>query len=214
MPTKYEEMVAEAEDETEDEDEDEAEAEDTEPEPEPEPEPTEPEAVQLTPDVLKKAEAARKTSRERFAKILGEAAVTAECPMCSGIGFLGSEPPEGLRFTVVAGAQGPELAFEEAPVEVEYRQASDKTTCEACDGHGLQLTGAKNPGGRLLQCERCNGAGWVYKATPSTTAPNTTVTTTAVIPTADNGAQVLAPDAWGRPAGHQHWGVPPAQISG
>ena len=191
-----------------------------EPEPDPEPAPDEPEpaepeaAVVIGPDELKKAEAARKSYRTKIANILGEENVEHECIMCAGLGYLAGMPPAGVTFTIVYTEDGPTLIADEPRAEVQFPQASDKETCPECNGYGQTKTGAKPPGQEYWQCGVCGGSGWrmIGAQTQAPMAPP------SYFPEAPAAPPPLAidgpPDAWGRPPGHQHWGVPPASIVG
>jgi hypothetical protein len=215
MATKYEELVrAESEDETEPESEDETEPEsEEEGEPESEEEGQEdeqPPLAQIGEAEIRKAEKAREAQRRKLAAILGEQYVAHECIFCSGLGFTPEPPPVGTVLTVVAGEDG--LAFEaEAPVtEAPLLQAPDKQMCPECDGWGEVFTGAKAPQKIIGPCSKCSGNGWVVVARaellPEPMPPG--------VPGGAPPSLEGVPDAWGRPFGHQHWGVPPAQIPG
>jgi len=219
VATKYEELVrAEAEPEDDEDGEEEAEAEEAPAEPEPEEEgegESEPEAqapplAQIGPDDIRKAENAREAQKRKLAGILGEEYVAHECIFCSGLGFTPEPPPAGTVLTVVQGEDG--LAFEAQPPQTSapLLQAPDKATCPECDGWGEVLSGSKAPHGAITPCSKCSGNGWVMVArdeplappAPEYPGPSATVEALGV------------PDAWGRPPGHQHWGVPPAMIPG
>ena len=202
--TEYEEEEAESEGE--------GEASDDEPETEPA---EEPEAgVRIGPEEIRKAEQTRDRYRKRIAELFGKEAVAHECLLCAGLGYLPELPPIGTSFTLAAGEEGIELTFQEPRVEPPYEQAPDKETCPMCEGYGMTLTGAKTDGGRLWQCGRCGGAGWVNTSDAADTAigfagfPNST-NALAPVPSTP-----LGNDAWGREPGHKHWGVPPNMIPG
>lgn len=193
-----------------------------EPEPEPDPEPApdepeappEPEAIAIGPEEIAKAERARDAYRKKIGGILGDEAVEHECILCAGLGYLPALPPPGVMFTVVDTEEGPALHAEESPAPVPFKQASDKETCAECDGYGQTKTGAKAPGQEYWQCGKCGGSGWTMKQ--GEVQPQAPPSYFPEMPAAP--APVLAidgpPDAWGRPPGHQHWGVPPASIVG
>ena len=192
-----------------------AESGESEPEDEPEPEEEQPEALAAIGEAeIRKAEKAIEGQRKKLAAIFGEEAVAHDCLLCSGLGFMPELPPLGTRFTFVQGEDGPALNFDAPEPEPEYRQATDKETCSECGGFGQTLTGAKKPAQVLWQCGACNGSGFIQTgAIVVSTAPTAPPAPyePAPIPQVDVG---LAPDQWGRPAGHQHWGVPPALIAG
>lgn len=191
-----------------------------EPEPDPEPAPDEPESHEpealaaIGPDEIAKAERARSAYRKKIGDILGAESVEHECLLCAGLGYLPALPPPGVTFTIVETEEGPALLADEPRTEPPYRTSEVTETCVACDGYGLVLTGSKTEGGRLWQCSVCNGSGHTPVAgaasVPSPVAMATAPPPIASVPPMPDGV----PDAWGRPSGHQHWGVPPAAIPG
>jgi hypothetical protein len=189
-----------------------------EPDPEPgpdEPEPAEPEAlVAIGPDEIAKAERARSAYRKKIGDILGAESVEHECLLCAGLGYLPALPPPGVTFTIVDTDEGPALLADEPRSEPPYKVSEVTETCAACDGYGLVLTGAKTEGGRLWQCSVCGGAGHVPKAGANPPLHAVAPTAAPSPPSADITMGGSVPDAWGRPSGHQHWGVPPAAIPG
>ncbi len=194
-------------------DEEEAEAEEPEPEPEAEEpeEPEEPEALAaIGEEEIRKAEKAREAQRKRLAVILGEGYVAHECIFCSGLGFTPEPPPVGTTLTVVEGEDG--LAFEAQPPApvVPLLSAPDKEMCPECDGYGEVLSGSKAPHAAITGCSKCSGAGWVIVPRAEPVGVHMSPPITSVPPPSLEGV----PDAWGRPFGHQHWGVHPAQIPG
>ena len=86
--------------------------------------------------------------------------------------------------------------------------------CEECDGWGEVFTGAKAPNKVVGPCGKCNGNGWTIVARDSSATLGTDPI--AQLQTVQNGPPGggLGLDSWGRPEGHRHWGVPPAQIPG
>lgn len=183
-------------------------------EPEPEPE-LEPEALAaIGEDAIKKAEKARDAQRKRLSGILGDAYVAHECLFCSGLGYTPEPPPLGARLLIVQTEDGLAFEAEPPPTEIPLKAALDKSMCSDCDGYGEVLTGSKAPHGMVAPCGRCNGNGWVIVARPEPGGQVVALTSQPQpIPTPGMIA-AGTPDAWGRPAGHQHWGVPPAQIAG
>lgn len=185
-----------------------------EPKPEPEPEP-EPQAfVNIGPEEIRKAEAKRTAYRKAIGAILGEEAVTHECLLCAGLGYLPDLPPPGTQFGIILTDDGPALVADEPMREPEYLPAPDKAECPECAGLGMVLTGAKTEHGRVAPCSKCSGNGWVMVIRPE--APGPPAFGTPPPPVAPSYAEGngLGPDAWGRPYGHQHWGVAPASIPG
>lgn len=194
-----------AEDENEDENE-EADAEDVEAQPEA--------LAAIGPDEIRKAERAIDAERRKLAGILGEAYVAHDCPLCSALGFLPELPPVGTQLLVNEGEAGIEFLAMPPQVQPEYIAARDKGPCDWCNAEGFVTTGSKNPNAAVMGCSKCQGNGWVMIAVaePPQAPPPGGV---ALTPT---GAPVyvptIGPDAWGRPEGHVHWGVPPANIQG
>lgn len=211
MPTileTSEREAAEAEAETGEEEEEEEET----PAPAPEPEPEQ--LGVIGERELKQSERAILAQQKRLAGILGEDYVAHRCVLCAGIGYTPVPPPIGARLLIVATEKGPAFELEPPPPERKLRQAPDKARCEECDGEGMCETGAQTENGWAAPCSKCSGNGWV---TVARVEPLVYGGPTYTPPQPQPTAAMLAaqtPDAWGRPAGHQHWGVPPAQIAG
>lgn len=198
---------AEHDDDTETEDEDEAgEAEEAEAQPEA--------LAAIGPDEIRKAERAIQAERKKLAGILGEAYVAHDCPLCSALGFLPELPPAGTQLLVLEGESGIEFQAMAPQPEPEYLDAKDKMACDWCDAFGFVKTGSKNPNAAVMPCTKCSGNGFVTKVVE---APAPAVTYAPPAPVTHENQYVptpIGPDAWGRPEGHVHWGVPPAQIQG
>lgn len=185
-----------------------------------EPTPDEPEAVAepagpvIGPEEIAKAERARSSYRKKIGEILGADAVEHECLLCAGLGYLPAVPPPGVTFTIVEAEDGPALVADEPRQEPPYKASDTTETCPGCDGWGLTLTGAKTEGGRLWQCSTCSGSGFISKA--GTPVAPAVAETYSSVPAAVPPPPPLdgPPDAWGRPSGHVHWGVPPSAIPG
>jgi hypothetical protein len=184
-----------------------------EPEPEPEPEPEAEPVEAIGPDEIRRAEKASEAQRRKLAAILGEAFVAHDCPLCAALGFLPELPAPGARFEFVTDGENAGFAILPPETPPELKHAPDKGICDECDGWGEVITGARNPNTAIWQCSKCNGNGYVtvireqpaYQLPPVTTSPG------GLIPApADVG---LPPDAWGRPAGHPHYGLLPSQVS-
>jgi hypothetical protein len=211
MPTfleTAEREAAEAEAETE-----EAEEEET-PAP-PAPDEDEPEQLAtIGEEAIKKAESAMRAQRKRLAGILGADYVAHECLFCSGLGYTPEPPPLGARLHIIETADGLGFEAEPPPSEIPLKQAPDKGICGECDGYGEVLTGSRAPHGMVAPCSKCNGNGWLMVIRPEPGVPIWQGTASPQpVPTLGM-IEAGTPDAWGRPAGHQHWGVPPAQIPG
>lgn len=202
---------AEADDEEEESEEEEPEAT---PSAEPEPEQLAQPFAQVGPAEIKKAERAIEAQRERLGKIFGPEAVAHECILCAGMGFLPDVPPAGIRFEVVFTDDGPALVALEPEPEKVLKYAPDKQMCDWCDGEGKTLTYAKAEHSKVGPCGKCQGNGWVTVAVDAGQVTPQPMTLAPAPPTATGQAEPMPNDAWGRPYGHQHWGVPPAQIPG
>jgi hypothetical protein len=117
--------------------------------PEPEPEPETPQAgMGLSAEQAGELERATSAYYRKVAKVMG-GEIPPECPTCNGLGF------------DLSGGQA-------AP---DYRAASDKDTCDECDGLGGVLSGSKVPGSEVVRCERCKGAGYLVTGPVNVTNP-------------------------------------------
>lgn len=136
----------------------------------------------------------------------------APCPACSvgGVahGFIFPqlpEPQQSIRREAVLVALG-------GTPEASYVDDDETETCDKCQGHGKTRTGSRAPGQDTRVCPRCNGSGWKAKlvlappVSPATWQPSTGANGSAAPP------QIGPLDAWQRPQGHPHYGVPPSQI--
>jgi hypothetical protein len=175
----------------------------------------EPEALAVIGEAeIRKAERARDAQRKRLAGILGEGYVSHECLFCSGLGFTPEPPPVGTSFLIVESEGGLAFAVTPPTPDIPLLQAPDKAMCLECDGYGEVLSGSKASHGLVTPCSKCMGNGWVMiprdLPPPISGLPGPVVLPPGPVAVAISGGE----DAWGRPAGHQHWGVPPAMISG
>lgn len=168
----------------------------------------------IGPEEIRKAERARSDQQKRLARILGAEYVAHECLFCTGLGFTPELPPVGATFHIVQGADGPTFEVQGPTDDIPLLTAPDKTMCDECDGYGEVLTGSKAPHGMVAPCSKCAGNGWIMVARESPVvldfSPALASPVAGVAVQGSNGA----PDAWGRPAGHVHWGVPPASVPG
>lgn len=135
------------------------------------------------------------------------------CALCDGIGFLHPELASGLTNEQWAQVVGAAIAMTQRP----YIEDANYERCQHCDGWGQTLSGAQDPEHYTKLCDVCSGNGYIQRAprlpqlapVPQTTGGNGTVDLT--FPTYGSPA---VDDAWGRPGGHPHYGVPPAAIQG
>lgn len=135
------------------------------------------------------------------------------CPLCEGPGFMMPLAPGTMpdaQFQAVT-------AFAGRVEPVEYQESSFHERCGECDGRGETISGAQPPLNPLKLCDACSGNGYVSKkpALPTlptlTTQNGTEIPVVAQIPSYGSPA---ADDAWGRPAGHPHYGIAPAMVAG
>lgn len=168
----------------------------------------------IGPEEIAKAEKARDAQRRKLAGILGDGYVAHDCPMCSALGFLPELPPVGVVLEVVPDGDTVGFNVQAPEPQPDYVQAPDKEACPWCEALGFVVTGSRNPNAAVAPCTKCSGNGWVTKAVE--VAPVSPVLAPQQYPTTTGGPAPdgLGLDAWGRPAGHQHWGVPPASIPG
>jgi hypothetical protein len=193
-------------------DEDEA-AEEEEPTPEPEPEP-EPEQ----PTGLTEVQAEREFKRlEKLAQTyLTKAVEIADklgmpyqvCPLDA---FPGLAIPRQAH-EVTSDVEAAVLALIGKTPTPDYKTSEGYAVCDVCDGWGEVLTGAKKEISRTATCPNPNCGGKGYVTRPIVVAPPNG---SATYPGADVQhiplPQGIA-DAWGRPAGHPHWGRDPREI--
>lgn len=166
----------------------------------------------ISQEAIRKAERAIEAQRRKLAGIIGDAAVAQECPLCTAVGFLPELPPVGAMLTVVQDGDGIALDFS-APGDLsQFPQAPDKGPCPECAATGQVQTGSKNPHAMIAPCSKCSGNGWVMIARPTpgmTIPPPTTGPGGVVVP---DGAASVPADAWDRPFGHPHYGLPPSMV--
>jgi hypothetical protein len=181
-------------------------------EPEPEPQSPEPEGPQTQAEIDKllgklENEAARHV--KRVAEIMGD---EFEAQRAWALSF-----PPPLFFPEDAGPVPDDhrqwvIGLLGGPAEPDYAEAEDARPCPACRALGKTLTGSKVPEQRTKLCKDCAGSGWVPKlATPAAGVqppphPEENGGETGA------GTSVQINDVYGRPPGHPHYGVPPAQI--
>lgn len=177
------------------------------PELEPGPEPVTEAALKRVEKAIA-AEDARheKALRKAYGELWGDRQV---CPLCLQEGFVVPAGPgefEPDHRAAVEAAMGVEA-------EPEYKVSQRHKMCDECDGLGAVLTGAHTETGRLAACQPCMGTGYVDKPyiVPPAPLPVSTIPTATIPGTPTFQPDMTNQDAWGRPMGHPHWGISPAQ---
>lgn len=180
------------------------------PEPDSDPEPEAPPAV--TEAQLRKIgqDLDREDARHLKAsqKILGEFWVgNEECALCQGRGYLQPFPPNTIDPAQAEAVDGM-LGRNASPT---FRDHPTEVRCVVCDGWGEMLNGSRRAEQSTSACQTCMGTGHTPK--PVEPPANVTTLTPPAWTPPPTGTYGAAPneDAWGRPMGHQHWGIPPAQ---
>lgn len=158
-----------------------------------------------------------------------ESELFEQCPMCLG-GPAGWLPPGPIMedYAVLAKAK---LGMVDPS---EYEPMPGAVECSTCKGKGKVKTPSKVSGYELLMCPDCRqtdaagtaiATGWKYVSGPNQSVP-AQYATVPVQPSDLVGGQVAdaaAPaqagppeplpfDAWSRPLGHPHYGIPPADV--
>lgn len=135
--------------------------------------------------------------------------LSAVCPLCEGHGlmFTPSNPEEQaqLRAFILALVGG--TTAEELKPHPRFHR------CDTCDGQGRVYTGSHVDGQDALPCPDCNGQGHSGGATPGLPTPLPLPTPATPTPPPAAEQERIGPDAWGRPPGHPHYGLLPAQVS-
>ncbi len=133
------------------------------------------------------------------------------CAMCDGVGFLG---PEAAR--ALTTAQWGELLQVAAMLVTEdYVQDQNYETCQNCAGKGQTRSGATNSDHYLKLCDGCQGNGYVQRApqVPTYSMPAPIQVTNGAEPmTQASYGSPEKDDAWGRHAGHPHYGIDPRYV--
>ena len=153
------------------------------------------------------AEAARHA--KRVAEIMGDDfALLVPSPVDWTPGYIFNVPE--MHPTPDAIEELYALLGENAPVDMQ--PATDAEACEACNALGEVLTGSRKPGQQTKPCVSCGGTGWKPKAAPL--APVAPITYTQPQPQypGNGGSANTFPDQWGRPLGHPHYNIAPADV--
>ncbi len=182
----------------------------TEPEPEPAPEPP---ASQMTEQEkerdFKKLERLAETYLPKALKLADTLGIPVQaCPLCTFPGLAIPRTANEVTSDIEAAVLG--MIGKNAPAE--FKESAQYHRCETCDGWGEVLTGAQKEISRTAPCAPCGGKGYVMGQVILPPVQQNGATT---YPGADQTFTPLPqgiPDAWGRPAGHVHWGIDPAQV--
>ena len=178
---------------------------DEDPEDEPAPAATaEPSSLAVVGELNKKYAAETKRHENALAKLHPDDwDQFAMCPLCIGDGFL-TPIPEG---TIVPELWEAIKALAGKLEDGKFPLASYTEPCQTCDGWGMVRTGAKNDNQRALPCKACNGMGWRDK--PGEPPALSVVPTGGTAPGGYTPPAPVSPvhDAWGRPAGHERFGI-------
>ena len=131
------------------------------------------------------------------------------CPLCEGHGLL-YEPQSAEEAAQMRGAI---LAIVGETTPEELHAHPDYHRCEVCDGYGKVYTGSRVGGQEALNCPSCNGMGHTggKAAAAPVPLPVPTAAPAAGVPPEEQAR--IGNDAWGRPPGHPHYGLLPAQVS-
>lgn len=97
-----------------------------------------------------------------------------------------------------------------APVEL--KEATDAEACPDCSALGEVLTGSRKPGQETKPCSACNGTGWKVKLAMPIPAPAPVTYSNGAATTPGTPNQFQVADRWGRPFGHPHYNLEPAQV--
>lgn len=176
----------------------------------------EPSEAQSEKDIeaaLKRLERAGTTYRNAVSRAMGETAQDlVECPRCNAPALGLIFPPDQVPVSdeqreAVLASVGMGSARQR-----QLRPAQGVETCPSCGGEGALEYPTFVEHTKEQQCPKCLGSGYVTKNEPQ---PN--VVNFAPLPAANGQSEQSwqtqgLPDAWGRPAGHQHYNVPPASV--
>lgn len=198
--------------ETEPDEEEAAEEEEAQPEPEPEPEP---EPTQGLTEVeaereFKKLEKLAQTYLTKAVAIADRLGMPYQvCPLDA---FPGLAIPRQAH-EVTSDVEATVLGLIGKSAAPDYKASNQYERCDECDGWGDVLTGAQKEVSRTAMCNACGGKGYrlVTNVLPIQQVPAVPQFPGADVPFTPVPGGL--PDKWGRPAGHRHWGLEPAQVS-
>lgn len=177
--------------------------------------PAEPEGPQPpSPDDMERRQQAWERERDRHMRELEKRddyrySLSSVCPLCDGHGLLYTPqtPEEGAQMRATILAMVGETTAEELKPHPRFHR------CDTCGGEGKVYTGSKVPGQDALPCPDCNGQG--HSGGQSQTAPTPLPVAAVAAPSQPPPSEQerIGNDAWGRPPGHPHYGLLPAQVS-
>lgn len=178
--------------------------------------PAEPQGPQppATPEQAEARQASWDRERDRHMRELEKRddyrySLSNVCPLCEGHGLL-YEPQNAAEAAQMRGAI---LAIVGETTPEELHPHPDYHRCEVCEGYGKVYTGSRVGGQEALNCPACNGMGHTggKAAAPLAALPMHTAATPTSPPPEEQAR--IGNDAWGRPPGHPHYGLLPAQVS-
>jgi len=160
-------------------------------------------------DLTKKLEAEAARHEKRVAEIMGDDfALLVPSPVDWTPGFIFNVPE--MHPTPEAVATLHALLGQSAPVEL--READDAEGCDKCNALGEVLTGSRKPGQETKPCTACTGTGWRTKAQQLQAVPTPTIYTGTGTTLGNGPNQFPVADRWGRPYGHPHYNIEPANV--
>jgi hypothetical protein len=135
-----------------------------------------------------------------------------ECPLCMGggpaAGFIFPvlpEPDNSLRRETIAAVLG-------GAAPTAYAEDEDTEECPRCHGLGATLTHSQVAGQETRPCPTCGARGWREKLQVAPPPPVFELPQAPPQPYYPQPGTNGAADPFGRPAGHPHYGIPPAMV--
>jgi hypothetical protein len=149
------------------------------------------------------------TWRNSVSEVLGEIAQDlTPCPRCLPFapGFIFpfevAPPPEDVVAAVRAS-----LGEKSVP---EYLMRPEARECPGCAGWGSQRTGSKVGTEATIKCQTCGGRGWVGPGSNQPSHDAAAVAASGGEGYAEASEPAPTRDPWGRPVGHDKFGVMPS----
>jgi hypothetical protein len=182
----------------------------TEPEPEPAPEPP---ASQMTEQEaereFKRLESAAQTYLKKAMPITEKLGMPVQaCPLCT---FPGLAIPRSAN-EVTSDVEAAVLGMIGKTPTPKLKRSPQYERCQECDGWGEVDTDAQKEISKAATCLSCGGKGFkqVIAAVPPLAPNGVPPYPGATLPFTPLPGGI--PDQWGRPAGHVHWGIDPANV--